>query len=327
MGLKRDALIKMATTWAGPMAARVLPRPKKTIDIEALLKWTYLQELPKRPKLNGPSEVDSAWRKVGEWIEELSLAGCDENSYGVVCDFAASSWPHDDAYIVHEAVGWLDSLELGLPDDWSPIDDLGDLGALGKGCVARAIDILTIADSSGVRRLKGSPRRLVFKHAILGGCPDWEADAPEKKFMQKHGMTRWFRKIWVNQEAAFGDVRVEREIDGFDRKLRIPYADAYPKEYLDPDPIDSVIGRAEYEIWHSALAFLVDELQGALGDFAPVMTKRPERPWESGVSRKSFIWPDLSERATKRVERTPRRSFDIPSARKRLEIGGLTPDG
>ena len=305
------------------MAARVLPRTKEKIDIEALLKWTYLQELPKRPSANGPSAMACGYEPVRKYGELMPLAGLEQNAYGVVCDFNASSWPHDDAYIVHEAVGVLDELELGFPDPWRPIDDLGDLGDAGAAAIAQAVDVLTLKDADGVRRLKQKPRRLVFKHAILGGCPDWEAEKPERKFMiGANGKTRWFRKVWVDTPTPFKTTtRVEREVDGFNPKTKRPYDEAYPKYILDPDPVDSIIGRAEYEIWRSCLAFLVDELCGQMGDHEAVMTKRPERPWETDAPAKSFIWPDLSPRPPRPYGRPRALKFDVDGARRALERG------
>jgi hypothetical protein len=323
MGLQRDALIKAFHSWPGVTGTKALPVKKTRIDIEALLKWTYLQELPKRPKMNGPNDIDSAWRKVTQWGDEFSMAGPADNAFGVVPDFQASSLPHPDAFVVHEAVEALEFLQLGFPDDWDPIEDLGDLGALGKASVVQAIGALTTVDELGRRILRQSPRRLVFRHAILGGCPDWHAEKPDAKFLLANGMTKWFRRklVWVGDEKGNEELGqwLEIEVDGFDSRARRPYDDAYPKQYLDPDPVDSVIGRAEYEIWRSALCFVVEELSGQMSDYEAVMTVRPERPWGEPPMRKPFIWPDLSARPIGRLEKIARAAFDIPGARKALE--------
>lgn len=95
------------------------------------------------------------------------------------------------------------------------------------------------------------------------------------------GKPRWFRRLPVTSEGAFGPVTEEIEWDGFDHKRRRPFPDAYTKSYLDPDPVPVVPGRAEYELWRAALDLLVDDLSGTLESREPLASPRPRQPWET----------------------------------------------
>ncbi len=249
----------------------------KTIGIEPLLKWAYCDELPKAlPDGPGRSRMFSASAVQASLMELYTVI--DANRFGVVPDLSASGAPHPDAVAVHEAVCGLDAMELDLPDDWSPLADLGDLGPEGAAAVGRALMALTVLDAAGQRRLRQTPRRLIERHAILGGCPDTEGEKPERKVVKEFGKAKWFRRVLVEIEGG----SIESEVDGFDRKRRRPYPGAYQKHVLDPDPAPVAVARAEYEIWHAALGVLVEDLAGRLADHRVAATDRPQQPWLAG---------------------------------------------
>jgi len=258
---------------------------KRVMDIEAVLRWAYRDELPKAaPARAGLARgMSAAWSSVESFVELLTVI--DDNSFGVVPDLLSSNGPHADAIAIFERVRALDDLEIELPDDWNPMVDLGDLGDLGREAIARAIDAATIVDEQNRRRLRRTPRRLVEKHAILGGCPDWEMEAPVAEVVRrgKTGQPAWFVKetIW---EEAFGGQRVARvvEVDGFSYTRRRPRPGAYQKTHLVPDPVPGLVERAEYEVWRAALDLLTEELSGQLESIDVRPSPRPHRPWEVG---------------------------------------------
>ncbi len=205
------------------------------------------------------------------------------NRFGVVADEFANRAPHSGAVLVAEAVISLDELELALPDDWDPFSDLRASCAndvvddLLNKAVIDTLDILCAIDSN-TRRLKTPPSRLLQKHAILGGCPVWEADVPEVKFVcGATGQPKWFVKKIVMNEADGSYFEVET--DGMSAKSKRPLTNAYRKRYFDPGMVEVGTDRGEFEIWRACLHILVDELDCKLESRAPIRSSRPLRPF------------------------------------------------
>lgn len=256
----------------------------RTIGIEAFLAWAYREELPKAEAGAGGLGMAAfgagGWDAVSRQGELMAETVSDGrvNGYGVL---PMIGWegapPHADALALHRHVAELGKLELDLPDGWSPLQGLGLSPEEERDAIARALP--RIATEQGERwRLRFKPAELVRRYAILGGCPPWEAQVPKARYVELHGKPLWFRTIMV--EGAFGRL-YEREVDGFNPRSRRPYPGAYRKTVLDPDPAGAVVERAEYEVWHSALALLVEELNGSGELVAHRISslQRPARPW------------------------------------------------
>lgn len=270
------------------------------MDIEALLRWAYRDELPKDAAVSaiGAIGFTSAWGGIERYGELMTLIDAPANRWGVVPIGGEPGAPHPDAVVIGEAVRALDDFELGLPEGWNP---LGDLVALGLGeegdnllaaTVGRAVDRATVLQADGrTRVLRSQLSALIRTCAILGRPPVWEADAPEVRTVKgANGQDRWFRReMRIDAEG----LPYEAEIDGFDGKKRRPHPDAFRKRYLDPDPLEAAIGRAEYEVWHAALGVLVAELEGRLLDHVATGPARVIRPWETGSEAPARILPDL----------------------------------
>lgn len=297
--MRRARVVEMARNWGGPLGAVARPRARVKKGVEDLLAWAYLSELPKLKTscaTMGPEEAKSAWLGVERWLSELSLAGpARENHFGVVVDWGAQGEPHADAIAIHETVLALDEMALGMPEDWSPIAELGELGGHAAGLPRRALETLCAPAEDGEWRLRKPVSRLVFKHAVLGGCPDWRIDPPEVRIVSDYGRPKWFLRKIVWEDGPTGEVAREIEVDGCD-KWRHPLPNAYQKTFLDPDPLDGVIGRGEYEIWRFALDVLANALDVRLVDFEPAPSDRAQRPWVEAGPRRGRLLRDLTAR-------------------------------
>jgi hypothetical protein len=284
-------------------AAIAVPGVKKDITIEALLRWAYRDELP---KAGGSSRLrvagfGGAWGGVERYGELLSVIDDENlNRYGVVPDFGATTEPHPDAVMVGEMVKALDAFPLNLPDDWDPCGDWPELGAEGPAAVRRAIERETYIDPAGERRFKTAISRLIMRHALLGDAPVWDGEEPQVKLVcAANGKPKWFRRVLRLVEDGdpvngIQPVYAEVEVDGLDPKLRIPYPDAYRKTYLDPDPAEVIVSRAEYEVWCAALDLLACDLDGMLESHTLIPSARPARPWETGELARPRVLMDLS---------------------------------
>ncbi len=286
--IRRQNVINLARDWRGPQGVVSRDDPLPVIDVEKLLRWAYRDELPKTPRMKlmlaaGPRDSRGTGAVKADQAGELWAV--IENDFGVVPDPFAAEGPHADARAVHEAVCALDAVTLDLPDDWSPLADLGDLHGHAAALCARAMARLTKVDPDGARRLRASPRRLIMYHAIMGGIPDWEIEPPAVEVVKTaNGMPRWFVKKLVPFDGPCGRVENEVEVDGFDRKRRVPVDGAYQKTVLEPDPTDGVVARAEWEVWRAALDLVTEDLRGRLTKWDVVASSRPVRPWETPMA-------------------------------------------
>ncbi|HUO55085.1 MAG TPA: hypothetical protein VMU18_10105, partial [Rhodoblastus sp.] len=140
----------------------------------------------------------------------------------------------------------------------------------------------------GLRRLRRTPRRLVVRHALLGGAPEWRIDPPEVVVDP-----RWYVREVIRVGTLTGFMEQEIEADGFDKVRRVPKPGAYRKTFLEPDPRDGVVSRAEYEVWRAALDVLFEDLRGTLSAFDVQPCGLPMRPWEEGEAVPARVLPDL----------------------------------
>lgn len=260
---------------------------RKTIDIEKLVAWAYREELPKAvaggagaPVMRGGYDAIVRYGELLTMIDRTNL-------FGVVPSFTADDGgPHADAVAVHRAVTALDGFDLDLPDDWTPMQELGAFGDLGAQAVAVALDRLTRVTGEGRRVLRRGPGALVRHHAIMGGCPDWQCEVPEAREVRgPNGGPLWFRRKVERYDDAFGNPveHAYEDADGWDQIRKRAKRGAYRKFRLTPDPVPALVARAEYEVWHAALAVLVEDLAGVLAAREVRDTTRPARPWEAGA--------------------------------------------
>jgi hypothetical protein len=288
-------------------------QPKRRMSAEDAVVWAWREELPKAPRLpNGPDGFRPSWRRTEEFGEYLSLVEkFGVNRYGCVPDFSAERWPHGDAVAIADAIFALDALAIELPEDWRPAPELDAFDGLGAKAVSDAWRKMTVADAEGGMRLRLKPSDLVIRHAVLGLRKDLGLDdVTVETECGGNGKPKWF--VRVDQHAIVG-----RNADGSDRtelrtiempgldKRGYPMANAYQKRFLDPDPVWTIVARAEHEIWHSALSLMAAELAGRLETVEIGEPVIAARPWEGPPVRPARILPDLvaeREREERRMD-------------------------
>ncbi|ESY72343.1 hypothetical protein X740_33380 [Mesorhizobium sp. LNHC221B00] len=82
------------------------------------------------------------------------------------------------------------------------------------------------------------------------------------------------------------------ELNGWNSKSRRPDPDAYRKPYLDPDPVNAIIARAEHEIWLSSLTMVFDAVAHQMQDVLMLPCTIPAAPWLTPMPT-SRVLPDL----------------------------------
>lgn len=278
---------------------------KRRMTVSAALKWAWSDELPKEPASGKPPPgMVSVWNSISHYSELSTMIDRQPNRYGCI-PFDQSDFPHPDALLIAGAVTALSDMVVDVPDGWNPMPEIAAADRdLGDKAVRDALDKVTVQGADGDRRFRMRPDALIIRYAILGGEPDWQLDkVPVKKLVcNERGTPKWFVQNRVPQiigENPDGSDKIEYvaiESDGWSARGKRPLPGAYQKNFLDPDPVPVIVERAEYEIWHSALTVLHDDLAAKLETIRLQPDCRPLRPWEDdtiGGRRRPRILPDL----------------------------------
>jgi hypothetical protein len=292
---KRQRLIALARRWRKSIGNPITETAglKKQIRIEALLHWTYFDELPKGqdccyPPFSGFKEGWASIAEFGNYLSVIDNGVC--NLWGALPAFDRRGGPHEDALAVVKAVEALDEKIVDLPPQWDPFSDLPSLGSAGDEARAKVVERIKMQDGGGASKLRIKPSALVFNYAILGGCPPWEIDTPSLKHVCGfNGKPKWF----IRKTEIVNGVPFEIETNGCSSAGRRPAKGSYHKHYLDPDPVEAGIARAEYEIWRTALNVLVATLADSLSSYVVLPSELELRPWENTALAPNRILPDL----------------------------------
>lgn len=244
------------------------------MPVEKALEWAYRQELPKAhtgsrlalPGLQGNKTLQTM-ATLGVPIDHL-------NAFGVVPDFSASDDPHPAAIALHHLVMSIDDLlSLGF-ERVDVLEDFSIPPGEGRARVdaasAKARSLVLERGDDGAWRLKGGIAEMMRRRAIL---PDWSDEwridelALAYETARSDGRLKWYRRDKVacawderGRPRAFQDV----EIDGWDATARRPFADAYNRVVLKPDPTAAIAARIEWRVWRAALDVLAEMAQEAV---------------------------------------------------------------
>lgn len=269
--------------------------------VETVVAWAFREELPKMPRrADGPLPMAGGWDRAGRFAELLSLVDLfGVNQYGVVPDFSADRWPSKDALAIADAVAAVDDAELEMPEDWHPAPELDRFGGIGAMAVSTAWRRMTRMEE-GRQVLRVRPSHLVIRAAVLGARTDATVldDVVERFEVHGNGEQKWFVDKTVDVIVGAwpdGSDRTEPRVveqNGWNSKQRRPLPGAYRKPYLDPDPVPTIIARAEHEIWLSALEMVRCQLAGRLSDVEMLPSAMPVAPWID-MHPEARILPDL----------------------------------
>ena len=275
--------------------------PKRSLDIESALRWAFRDELPKvaalnRDEVDVPRHPGIAARDRSEVSNDVQIMmSLSTNCFGVLPAVGVRGSAHPDAIAIGDAVAALDGMVLGVPEGWKPLAEMDDLSPEVTRLVQVAVDGIA-GEVEGGRRLFGMrPSFVVQRYALSGRAPAWQAEVPAVKIVSAFGKPKWFvtRTNW-SKSVDGRDVALDVEEDGYNATAKRPYADAYRKLYLSPDPTPAIRARAEYELWHASLDALASDLAPRLSTIRLQPTRRPARPWlESEVA--PSVLPSLDD--------------------------------
>lgn len=247
----------------------------KKIGIEQLLTWAFTEELCK---------LDATGRGVGgygnhwgaaEVVSELgTLIDRGPNMYGVIPDIVMNGDPHPDAFIVGDAVRALDgSVGFEIAVGWNPFPEFSDDHGLIASEVENAAMIARLRPESLNGRYMVS---LVTTAAILKRGPDWSADEPSVRMVERQGKPVWF--VQAKGKDSFGRAYTF-EADGYDPRRKRPVKGAYRKYELCEPLRSEALSRLDWQLWQDALCVLHTELDGRLSAFDLLAFAPDRQPW------------------------------------------------
>lgn len=262
----------------------------KTTTIEDLVRWAYLEELPKVAPPRGGRIAPAMLGMASAWAATVGLARMRSsgsiNVHGVVWDPEAEGEPDPVALAVAAAVSDLDGAIVEELADSDFFGAWGDLGRLGEAALDRAWDRVVYVepvDGGGhLRRLRGSASMTVVVASVTGVWPDWRGNVPiVVQVLGPNGRPKWVRRVeravrWDNDgnPVAFDTI----EADGMDRRRGRPYPDAYREEALSPDPTAVLADRIRWAMLHAWFSRLATALDG-IGGRRVSPPDVPASPW------------------------------------------------
>lgn len=277
----------------------------KTVTMEELLTWAFVNELPKGGGVDGLDNANSAWRmlEASSWGKITSFA-----ELGTLIDrssgpnyFIEQGEPHEDAVTVGRAVAQLAACDIVLPSRWNPLADWpdtdGQLGSLAAAAVARIRK--RIEDRTPARR--GSEMvSLVVGTAILSRPPDWTAEPSKVKLIERGGKPAWFVQRAVTD--TLGN-RHTMEVDGFNARTGRPQKGAYRRFELSVAPDGDILSRLDHQLWVAVNRRLEAEIAGALIAHRLVSAERSMTPWLEREDEGVAIVGAAADRAAKKDAR------------------------
>lgn len=271
------------------MLAKPKQKAKISMDIEALVRWAYVDELSKRQS----SSAEGMWK----YLEDYSNHGGVDNGHGAAQRYCHFGLPDADAERIEKAVGELKDVVI----DWNAsfYDLAGDLAGLisindlspqntskqpkaGWGKAGnKALNVFF--GNKGTQPAHDRPRDvlmlgglkskvLVTTHAIKGTRPEWREDEPEPHMVPSHGRGGTIA-------AIVGECRGKN----------LYSTGSYCPLSWSPSPLSIVSSRIEYFAWYEGLIRLYETL--LLDRFEPLPPKAPQFPWICNNESRSNVIP------------------------------------
>jgi hypothetical protein len=243
---------------------------QKKVDIEQLLTWAYVDELPKR-KI---SSAEGIW----DGIAEYGQRGGIDVGHSAAQRYPHFGLPHPDAEEIERAVAALGI--ISIEEDFDLV--VGDLRALvtvndfkprprilggGKtvpgggyyeeGTMPPMIASLAANRPRDVLVMRSiNVAALVTQHAVMGTRPKWKDGNP----------------LPYQIPARRGPM-----IIGECRGRNLYTAGSYCPLRWAPSPVEIVLGRADYHLWRRGLVSLAQTLE--LKEHIALMPKASPAPW------------------------------------------------
>jgi hypothetical protein len=167
---------------------------------------------------------------------------------------------HPDAIAANDAVMLLAAEKLTLPAGWNPFPDMDDPYGLIAACVAEVTERRALRYAGD---LNNNLIALVISYAVMGKEPDWTAEQPKFRMIERAGKPAWF--MMAEHKDALGRAYAY-ETDGYNAKSGRPKQGAYRKYEMDSAFQGSVQARIDWYLWSKAVEIVAKRLSTGLRD-------------------------------------------------------------
>jgi hypothetical protein len=226
------------------------------VELRPFLKWVFGEELADAEQFGDRESCNfgSAWGGV----EQISLLGCFVDGSSTPSDQLARRSVHPDAIAASEVVMLLAAERFELPEGWNPFPDMDDPHGLIAGVLDEVLCRRAMRDEAS---LNANLIAAVISFAVMGKDPEWRAEQPKFRMVEKSGKPGWFLK--ASHTDALGRV-YEYETDGYNQKAGRPKPRAYRKFELS-DPFQGFVqARIDWYLWSKAMIRVAERLQDGL---------------------------------------------------------------
>lgn len=282
---------------------------KREVEIEKLLQWAYLDELPKR-LLNAQGDAKT-WDRLAQYG---SLGGIDvDETVSAPQRYAYVGEPHRDALAIEGAVNQLGATTVDWGEDFELI--AWDLAALLSINVLQRPQRRRFADGSSSRTAieqtelvqyrKGAGARLVADDArdVIA-----IASTNVTALVHMHAINR-SRPFFNNETPKPSMIAADRgrgaKLIGECKGKNLYETGSFCPLSWWPSPLQVALDRAEYLLWHRALTTLADQL--VLAEHEAQKPDASPAPW---------IKPEISRRTFRQAQtRTRKSQYDVQRPR------------
>ena len=237
---------------------------KRARRIEDLLSWAYLEELPKGRSL---SDTEAVWQRLEQYG---SIGGVDIDHSSLLR--MPDGEPHPDAVVIGKAVTALGKVSIAehidiIAGELHALVDINDFRPRPKIKVPGKTSAAGYYDADGAPPLIGKRRdvlalstinitAMVVHHAVLGTAPEWSGGQPQP-----------FPIASRRGAMIVGECRA---------KNYYTTGTYCPVEWR-PSPLQIILSRADYHLWHRALCGLAETLN--LSEHEALPPEASPAPW------------------------------------------------
>ena len=245
----------------------------KTLHLQKLLSWAFVEELVKGGGEDGLNSPLSAWGAF-DAIAQLGVRIDRDRGINDLPMQLEQGEPHADAVLVAQAVRSV----AGITYKIAPLDELLSDWPEAERWLANPFyeEVVKRLQNRTQKQIAQSVIAQIVTHAVLCKTPCFSAPVPKVDFVKQNGKPLWFMKQLVLNELGR---EVEMEMDGYNKKSGRPFTSAYRKYVLCDNPQGDIMARIEYQFWVTALNHIFLTLNGNMQDHRLSLFSVKSTPW------------------------------------------------